>query len=462
MIKSGRRIIFDWITLGIYLSLLVIGFFSIYSATNSYDEPLNYFNTSSPVIKQLIYISVALLVFILVQFIDPRFWHTFAYVIYGLGIFLLLIVLVFGSEINGAKAWFVLGGFSFQPSEIAKFGTILAVCSYLTYFKVNSKTWNNQWSLLGIIFGPILLILLQPDAGSALTFLSLFILLFVEGYNPLVYIIFFILTAIFICSIIYPLSFVYFGILLINILFCSYYFNVIKYQWIIIITLIVGLLYLFIGVDPIYAYTASSIILLLELYFLWLNRNVRLAATIPFAVGLMLLFSYSSVSVFSGLKEHQQERIKVWLKPSECDPRGSLYNIIQSKVAIGSGGFFGKGFLNGNMTKLKYVPEQSTDFIFSTIGEEQGFLGSVMVIFLFGFLTWRIIEFGERSNSKFDSAFSIALAGFIIVHVLVNVGMTIGLVPIIGIPLPFISKGGTSLIMFSMMLGIFMRLQQGK
>ena len=185
----------------------------------------------------------------------------------------------------------------------------------------------------------------------------------------------------------------------------------------------------------------------------------KLVFIMPIGIIGLCLFAVSSIKLFEGLEAHQQERIKVWLKPEECDPRGSLYNVLQSKVAIGSGGFFGRGFMNGNMTKLKFVPEQSTDFIFSTIGEEQGFVGSSIVILLYILLIWRILQRSEQESNKFISHFGICLAGLIFIHVLINIGMTLGLMPIIGIPLPFISKGGSSLIGFSLMLGVFIRMQ---
>ncbi|MFN8279544.1 MAG: rod shape-determining protein RodA [Saprospiraceae bacterium] len=459
MISTNRKTTFDWITMGIFLSLLITGWFSIYSATSSFEGNFNIYDIQSPAVKQIIYLAAALTVFIIVQFIDIRFWHTVAYLIYGFGVLALILVLIFGTVINGAKAWFNLGGFSFQPSELAKFGTILAVCSYLTYYKVSIKSITSRLTLIGIIFLPVFLILLQPDAGSALTFFSLFILLFAEGFSPVPYIIFFLLVGIFILSIVFPLPGVYFSIMLLGIWFCSFYIERFRFFWMALISVSIALIFLYFKFDSKNVIIAAIIILLVETYLLWKNRNIRLAAIMPFVIGTMILFSYSSLFFFSRLKEHQQERIKVWLKPEECDPRGSLYNIIQSKVAIGSGGFFGKGFLNGNMTKLKYVPEQSTDFIFSTIGEEQGFLGSVMVILLFTFLAWRMIDYSQRSPNRFSSTYALALAGFIMIHMLVNIGMTIGLVPIIGIPLPFISKGGTALIMFSLMVGIFVRLQ---
>ncbi len=459
MIGSIRKIYFDWITFGLFLSLLAIGWFSIYSATSSFQEEVDYLDTSIPIVKQTIYLAIAFVVFIIAQFIDWRFWHTFAYIIYGASLLLLLLVLIFGNEINGAKAWFSVAGFSFQPSEFAKFACALAVCSYLTYFKVSIKSINNQWAVVGLIIAPVILILIQPDAGSAITFFSLFILLYIEGFNPVFYIIAFLLLIIFICSIIFPLPYVFIAILILTLFLSWYYLKKFKYQWLIVSGLVAGILFLFIEVDPLYGYLASTIGIIIAIILLWRNHNERFALFIPVSSALLVLFSYSSLSVFSGLKEHQQERIKVWLKPSECDPRGSLYNILQSKVAIGSGGFFGKGFLNGNMTRLKYVPEQSTDFIFSTIGEEQGFIGCVLVIVIFIILVFRILDFAEKCTNRFASCFALALAGFLIIHVFINIGMTLGLVPIIGIPLPFISKGGTSLIIFSLMLGVFMRFQ---
>ena len=223
--------------------------------------------------------------------------------------------------------------------------------------------------------------------------------------------------------------------------------------------LLISLIYGFYFMKLDYMIYVALLFLAISLVLLWRNRQEKLSLFLPLAVAVLYGFSYFSINLFNGLELHQQERIKVWLKPSECDPRGSLYNLLQSKVAIGSGGTLGKGFMNGNMTKLKFVPEQSTDFIFSTIGEEQGFFGSVIVILLFVVLIWRILSTCEHMTNRFASYFGLSLAGFLFIHVLVNIGMTMGLVPIIGIPLPFISKGGSSLIGFSLMLGVFIRMQ---
>jgi rod shape determining protein RodA len=459
MIRTVRNAQYDWMIIGIYLSLIIIGWFSIYAATYTYSEDTNFLDLSVPITKQTVYIAIALSVFIIALFIDVKFWHTFAYIFYGISIFLLLLVLFVGSEIKGARAWFVIGGFSFQPSEIAKFCTTLAVSSYLSYYKVNLKTGVYQWIVVGIIFAPVFFILLQPDAGSAITFLSLFILLFIEGFNPVYYISAVSLFLSFVFSILFPLDQVIMAIILAAIGFSWFNFKIFKYHYALLAVLLISLIYGFYFLGLGYMIYVALGFLGVSLIMLWRNRQEKLSLFLPLAVAVLYAFSYFSINLFNGLELHQQERIKVWLKPSECDPRGSLYNLLQSKVAIGSGGMLGKGFMNGNMTKLKFVPEQSTDFIFSTIGEEQGFFGSVIVILLFVILIWRILNTSERMTNKFASYFGLSLAGFLFIHVLVNIGMTMGLVPIIGIPLPFISKGGSSLIGFSLMLGVFIRMQ---
>ena len=353
----------------------------------------------------------------------------------------------------------MFGGFSFQPAEIAKFGTALALSSFLSYFKVNLKTTSYLWISVFIIFTPIFFILLQPDAGSALTFFSFFILLFIEGFSPLFYLAFILCIIVFITTFIFPLIFVIFSLLVLAIIFSWFYFKSFKFQWPLLIISVITILTVFILYNQILGLSLAIGALLLSLILLWKGRQEKLVFIMPIGIIGLCLFAISSIKLFEGLEAHQQERIKVWLKPEECDPRGSLYNVLQSKVAIGSGGFFGRGFMNGNMTKLKFVPEQSTDFIFSTIGEEQGFVGSSIVILLYILLIWRILQRSEQESNKFISHFGICLAGLIFIHVLINIGMTLGLMPIIGIPLPFISKGGSSLIGFSLMLGVFIRMQ---
>lgn len=279
------------------------------------------------------------------------------------------------------------------------------------------------------------------------------------GFNPVYYISAVSLFLSFVFSILFPLDQVIMAIILAAIGFSWFNFKIFKYHYALLAVLLISLIYGFYILGLGYMIYVALGFLGVSLIMLWRNRQEKLSLFLPLAVAVLYAFSYFSINLFNGLELHQQERIKVWLKPSECDPRGSLYNLLQSKVAIGSGGMLGKGFMNGNMTKLKFVPEQSTDFIFSTIGEEQGFFGSVIVILLFVVLIWRILNTSERMTNKFASYFGLSLAGFLFIHVLVNIGMTMGLVPIIGIPLPFISKGGSSLIGFSLMLGVFIRMQ---
>jgi rod shape determining protein RodA len=459
MIKKRQEANYDWIIIGIYLSLLIIGWLSIYSVTYTQNINVDVFDLSVPITKQTVYVLSALLVFLFTLWIDDKFWHTFAYVIYGIGILFLLLVLIVGTEIKGAKAWFVIGGFSFQPSELAKFGTTLALASYLSYFKTNLKQLNYQLISFAIILLPVFLIFLQPDAGSALVLMSFLILLYIEGLNNLYYFVFLLMVSVFIASFLIPIPFVVIGILLLCIIVSWFYFRKFKFQWILFAIVLTSALVAIIIYPVFEVIIGLAVFLLVSLIYLWRSKEEKLSIFLMAGSVLLILFSYTTIHFFNTLEPHQQERIKVWLKPSECDPRGSLYNILQSKVAIGSGGFLGSGYLKGNMTKLKFVPEQSTDFIFSSIGEEHGFVGSLTVIVLFFILIFRIVLMSEQMEKKFQSNYALGLAGLLLFHVVINIGMTLGLLPIIGIPLPFISKGGSALIGFSLMLGVYLKMQ---
>jgi rod shape determining protein RodA len=459
MIKKRQEANYDWIIIGIYLSLLIIGWLSIYSVTYTQNINVDVFDLSVPITKQTVYVLSALLVFLFTLWIDDKFWHTFAYVIYGIGILFLLLVLIVGTEIKGAKAWFVIGGFSFQPSELAKFGTTLALASYLSYFKTNLKQLNYQLISFAIILLPVFLIFLQPDAGSALVLMSFLILLYIEGLNNLYYFVFLLMVSVFIASFLIPIPFVVIGILLLCIIVSWFYFRKFKFQWILFAIVLTSALVAIIIYPVFEVIIGLAVFLLVSLIYLWRSKEEKLSIFLMAGSVLLILFSYTTIHFFNTLEPHQQERIKVWLKPSECDPRGSLYNILQSKVAIGSGGFLGSGYLKGNMTKLKFVPEQSTDFIFSSIGEEHGFVGSLTVSVLFFILIFRIVLMSEQMEKKFQSNYALGLAGLLLFHVVINIGMTLGLLPIIGIPLPFISKGGSALIGFSLMLGVYLKMQ---
>ncbi len=453
------RILYDWVTIGIYISLLCIGWMAYYAVTYTQNEGRDFFDLSTPITKQTFFTVTALLVFITVTFIDWKFWQNFAYIFYGAGLVLLILVLIFGSEIKGAKAWFSFGGFSFQPAEIAKLGTALALSAYLSNFKTDLKVRQYQLVAIGLILVPVFLILLQPDAGSALTFFSFFLLLFVAGLNEIYFLIGAVLIATFILSIVFPMEYFELGLLIIIPIIAWYFSKRFPLSWVVLVLSLAAVVVSFLYLSYWYWIGIGVLGSLVFLILLWRSRQERLSLALLSSMILLTGFSLMTTQLFLSLDKHQQERINVWLKPSECDPRGTLYNILQSKVAIGSGGFWGKGFLKGNMTKLRFVPEQSTDFIFSTIGEEHGFIGSVLVVTLFTILMLRIMRTAESISTKFISYYSMGLAGLLLVHVLVNIGMTIGLMPIIGIPLPFISKGGSSLIGFSLMLGIYIRMQ---
>lgn len=459
MLRSRKNRYYDWITVGIYLSLLVIGWIAQYSVSASQAIPVDFLNLDHPMTKQSLYLLMALLVFGAAQWVEEKFWHTFSYLIYSISLILLVLVLFVGTEINGAKAWFNLGGFSFQPAELAKFGTALALSSFMTFYKTNLKQGYFQLISFAIIVVPLFLVLLQPDAGSGLTFLSFFIMLFLEGLNPIYFIAIASLLIVFIVSFLYPLVWIQFALVFIGFIVAWVLSNSFRLKWWMLLALvfIYGVLIFYLRPDQlIYALFPPIAGVLV---YLWKTKEEVLALVIPFSVLLLIGVAHFSVDFMKKLEPHQQERIKVWLKPEECDPRGSLYNVLQSKVAIGAGGFAGTGFMEGHMTKLKFVPEQSTDFIFSSIGEEHGFIGGLTLILLFAFLIFRIINMSQQADRKFFSTYAACVAGLLFIHVMINIGMTIGLFPIVGIPLPFISKGGSALIGFSLMLGVLFNMQ---
>jgi rod shape determining protein RodA len=307
------------------------------------------------------------------------------------------------------------------------------------------------------------LILLQPDAGSAMVFLSFFLLLYRKGLSPIFFILSFVLLGIFIFSLKFSAFFILF-----TSLYLAYGFLLFNHELsprtigIFVVSLAASFLFYYYKIEnaiPIVPAVGASI----SAYFTFVNRNSRLLFIVSVATFLSIILSYTTQYVFENvLKPHQQERINIWLRPEKCDPRGPLYNLIQSKLAIGSGGFAGKGFLKGEMTKLNYVPEQSTDFIFSIVGEEQGFLGAFSVIVLYIILIIRTVIIAERAKLEFIRNYAYGIAGILFIHFFVNIGMTMGLMPIIGIPLPFLSRGGTSLLFFSIMMSVLIKMDASR
>lgn len=462
---SGGKL--DFVMMSFYLSLVAIGWLMIYAvgykqdyATMDWGE----FLTKTSVGKQTLFIAVSIIISLLIFSFDAKLWRVFAYPVYGVGIFLLMMVLIFGREINGAKAWFTIGGFGFQPVEVAKLGTALALSSFLSTPSINLRESRTQLIVLGILLLPMFFIMLQPDAGSMLVFLSFSIMLYREGLSPTPYIVSISLALVFILALVVNSNeLVMYLMMLTSLLFA---FNISEHQrwWLLgVIALILLSAFCFFNGETI---LALVIMLLTVLAFVITHSRrgrFRLVILTTSALLISSLLIFATNFVFNNiLKKHQQERINVWLRPDKCDPRGVAYNLNSAKMAIGSGGLEGKGFLDGTMTQLNFVPEQNTDFIFCTVGEEQGFIGVLGVIAIYILFLIRLIQIGERQRSNFVRLYAYCLAGIFFFHFFINIGMTMGIMPVIGIPLPFVSAGGSSLIGFSTMLAVLLRLDSSR
>ncbi len=399
----------DWTLIILYLVLVLLGWVNIYAAVYN-EEHKSIFDISQSYGKQMIWIASSLFLGLVILLTDARFFSTFAYIIYGLTIFSLVVVLAVGSEISGSKSWFQIGSFGLQPAEFAKFATNLALARFFSTQHINIKELKTRLIPLFLMGLPALLILLQNDTGSALVYGSFILVLYRMGLSG---------------------NFLLAGALVVVIALS---------------TLMVGTVYVMI----------LLVIFAIVLFFFMkrIKRNIiNLVALLILGIG----FTYSvEYAVENFLGDHQKTRINVLLG-KELDLRGAGYNVNQSKIAIGSGGLVGKGFLNGTQTKYNFVPEQSTDFIFCTVGEEWGFLGTFVVISLFLALLIRIIMLAEKQRSDFSRVYGYGVAAILFFHFLINIGMTIGLVPVIGIPLPFFSYGGSSLWAFTILLFIFIK-----
>ena len=463
--KIGTKGADGW-TLCMYLALVALGVLMVYTVSQpveGYPDDWATFFFATNVGKQIIWVAISLFVFVSVFFLfDEWLWRNSSYTIYGLTIIGLILVLLIGAEIKGAKSWFRFAGFTIQPSELAKFGTCLAMATYL-------NSWSNRLGDLktvgvgiAIWLVPSFLILLQPDAGSALVFFAFLIPMYREGLSPLFFWLGACISGAFILGIMFEPLIVswYFGLcLLLGLLFT------IKQPWRVklplALILISGLLW---GSSRGYQGTSSLVLLgiLLSISGLYLLRSRLEPLRIGWGSLLLGLAVVFGANYFFNevLQPHQQARIMVWLQPTEADAQGAGYNVAQSKLAMASGGVFGKGIGEGTMTRYGHVPEQETDFIFSAIGEEQGFIGVVLVLLLYLALLFRITKLAERQRHAFHRAYAYGVAGIIFLHLLVNIGMVMGLMPVIGIPLPFISKGGSSLLGFSIMLAVLLKLDK--
>lgn len=400
----------DWVTIYLFVALVFFGWINIYASQYNDDQSL-IFDFSQRHGKQLIFIGASFFVAFIVLIIDWKFFDAFSYFLYGVIILLLVGLFIWGTATAGAISWFNIGNYKFQPSEFAKFATILALAKYLNTHGIKLQSFQTKLKSFLIISLPLLLITLQNDLGTALVFLSLILVLYREGLSG-------------------------------NILFIGLVAAILF-----IVTLLLNK-FIFIGI-----LVAISLLL-----FLFSRRKKKEFIVIFSGLVMAVSFVFSVSYLFSNiLAPHQVERINILLG-REIDPHGAGYNLIQSKIAIGSGGFFGKGFLEGTQTRFDFVPEQSTDFIFCTIGEEWGFFGSLIFIVVFVALLIRVINLAERQRSTFCRIYGYGVASVLFVHFAINIGMTIGLAPVIGIPLPFISYGGSSLIGFTILLFIFLNL----
>ena len=467
----------DWFTVTLYLLLVIAGVFSIYAASYDFDHAsIMSFNEFSG--KQVRWIGLSFLLGLILLIVDSRMYETYAYPIY-LAILILLVVTIFiAPDVKGSRSWIVLGPMSVQPAEFAKFANALALAKLFSAYNFNlNASWKNYARAFLIIFTPIVLILAQKETGSALVYMSLFFVLYREGMSGLVLFAALVAVTIFVVAVKYSES------LIIGIpggefaVMCM------------IMVLIVGMLVVyvrrfelarnvllwFVGTaiaewvlsfwdlqlhGYIYFFSVIGISLVYCLFEMLRLKARKLFITVLTAF-LSLGFLFSVNMVFNHMQPHQQKRIKVVLGMVD-DPRGDSYNVNQSKIAIGSGGFSGKGFLKGTQTKLKYVPEQHTDFIFCTIGEEEGFLGTSAVILLFLLLIMRIITLAERQPTAFGRVYAYCVASYLIFHFCINIGMVIGLCPVIGIPLPFFSYGGSSLWGFTILLFILLRIDASR
>ncbi len=402
----------DWLTVLLFILLTIFGWFNIFASV--YDDTVKQtiWDLSLSSGRQLLFMIATLAIILIIVIVDMRFYETFAYLFYGFFLFLLVLVPIIGKEVGGNKAWLGVGSFGLQPSEFAKFATALVLAKVIGSAGFKMDNLRSQATLFLIIGAPVALILLQKDFGTAMVFGVFLLVFFREGMSPFLLIIGICSAAIFILTL-----------------------------------LVSNQLYLHAGI----------VVILIALIFFGKRKIKRILILTAGAIVIMGVIESVDYVVTKVLKPHHQNRVKALINP-DADPLGFGWNVTQSKIAIGSGGFAGKGFLKGTQTKFDFVPEQSTDFIFCTIGEEHGWLGSIVIVGLFVALLLRVIFIAERQKNRFTRVYGYSVASIIFFHFATNIGMTIGLFPVIGIPLPFFSYGGSSLWGFTILLFILLKL----
>ncbi len=409
MAKSNLANI-DWISILVYFLLVIFGWINIYSASLT-DDITSYFDLNQPYGKQALWIGLSLVFIIIILATESKFFERFSSIIYIISLLSLLGLFIFGKTISGATSWYVFGGIGIQPSEFAKAATALALAKYISDLQTNMKHFKHQAKAFLILALPALLIMGQPDAGSALVFTAFVFTMYREG----------------IAGIYLFLGFLAISVFVLTLLFSAY-------------TVII-----------------CSIIIAICTYFFTKKKKNLISKLVFYTIGISL-FSFSVNYVFNYVfKQHHRDRFNIVLG-KEVDAKGIGYNTDQSEIAIGSGGWFGKGWTEGTQTKGGFVPEQHTDYIFSTVGEEWGFAGSLFVIILFSILIIRALFVAERQKSQFNRVYCYSVASILFIHFFVNVGMVIGIVPTVGIPLPFFSYGGSGLWGFTMLVFIMVKL----
>jgi len=469
----------DWWTILIYLALLSLGWMSVCGASYDYgDTDILSLSTRSGM--QIVWIGTSIVLGFVLLMLDDRFYDMFAYIIYALLLILLFATIFNTHSIKGSRSWLVLGPLRLQPAEFAKFATALALSKFMTIYGYDIHKWKHFGATLVIILLPMTFIILQRETGSALVYLSFFLMFYREGMPGSILFTAVAMVIYFVVGIRYadvmlaatPTSVGKFTVLLLIQVFSTamvYVYCRDKRDTLFLLGITVGitllaLLFSLYVIPFDVVWVQLVLVALLIGYLLWQGLGTRLRNyywIALFALGSMIFFNMADYGLNHILQPHQRTRINVLLGLEE-DLRGAGYNVHQSEIAIGSGGLEGKGFLNGTQTKLKYVPEQDTDFIFCTVGEEEGFVGSASVLLLFLALIWRLIFMAERQPYRFGRVYGYCVMSIFLFHVFINVGMVLGLTPVIGIPLPFFSYGGSSLWGFSFLLFIFLRIDAGR
>ena len=470
----------DWWTILIYMALLAFGWISICGASYDFDMEGNIFSFDSRSGMQIIWIGTSLALGFILLMLDGKLYDTFAYVIYALLLVLLFVTPFLARDIKGSHSWIKIGPFSLQSAEFAKCATALALAKFMSAYGYNISRWKDFLVTLAIIVVPIVLIILQRETGSALVYLAFFLMLYREGMPGAVLFTGVSAVAYFVVGVRFehvmlghiPTSAGEFLVLMMVILFTIGMVHVycdkvsvernILFYGVGVIALALGFSGFVIPFDITWILITVCVAMILYLCYVALSERVtRYFYIALFALGSMAFFYSADYVLNSVMEPHQRVRINVLLG-LEDDPSGAGYNVNQAKIAIGSGGLRGKGFLNGTKTKLKYVPEQDTDFIFCTVGEEEGFWGAAGVLVLFLVLILRLIHLAERQPFAFGRIYGYCVMSVFLFHVFINVGMVLGLTPVIGIPLPFFSYGGSSLWGFTILLFVFLRIDAGR